>query len=89
MARRLSRGHVVMYLAQAGGHRGRAALLAGVSRSAFQRAMRRYGIRAPRSDAKLGPWDLRIARRLVADGLTWRTVARKLEVHHVTLLRRR
>ena len=49
----LDKGEVMMHLVLAGLNRREAANDAGVSESTFRRLMRRYRVKAPRSDAKL------------------------------------
>ncbi len=61
----LSKGEVMMYLALAGLNRKAAANEAGVSEGTFRRYMRRYRIKAPRSNAKLTVVDVKEIRLLL------------------------
>lgn len=77
---RLSRGQVVMYLSLAEGNRTRAAELAGVCRQTFQRAMRFYRVRFPRSNTRLDPNRVRSARELIELGIRPPVIARSMGV---------
>lgn len=91
MSRRVKppRAELLMHLACADYNRSHAAALAGVSRKTFHAYLRHNRIKTPVMRGKLHADDNRLITALLSEAVPARTIARKFEVSHTAILRRK